>query len=97
MGEEHGFVIFGIGLGVGDVVDVATVGTDSRRVYRRMREIEDGGFKIGSVGQVTEKKAESHVGGVLVVDIAKDGVLVAVGSFGGLVGAVRPFYCDRAA
>ncbi len=95
VGEDEGFVGFWVGLCVGDGVDEAGVdawgGEDGG-----VGEAEDGGFKGGGGHGVAEEELQSEVGGIVVVEVGIDFVVVAVCLVGFFVRAVGPFYADLA-
>jgi len=84
-----------VGLCVGDGVDEAGVdawgGEDGG-----MGEAEDGGFEGGSGHGVAEEELQGEVGGVVIVEVGVDFVVVAVCLVGFFVGTVGPFYADLA-
>ena len=54
VGEEDGFVLFWVGVGVGDVVDMAGVGAGAEGVDGRERELKDFLLEVGGVFLLAE-------------------------------------------
>ena len=72
MGEQESFVAFGIGFCVGDVIDMASVGTYGPRVDGSGGEVKDSGLEFDGVGLVTEEKRKANIRTTLVINIVVD-------------------------
>ena len=75
VGYEYGFVLFRVGFGVRDVVDVAGIGAGEEGVEGRERELENLLFKFAGVFFVAEDEVESDVWVAVVIDIGVNGVI----------------------
>lgn len=98
--DQQGFVGEGVGLGIGDLVDVVlrAVGPGGGRGGPgegwRGGELEDVGGEFGGVGGVAEEEGEADVRIAVVVDVVVDSVVGAICAPEFCLRAVGPFDGD---